>query len=262
MLSALIKLYRRIKNNRYGWFGNYSDWQKALQKSSGYDARQILEKTRSSAIKVKNGDAVYERDSVLYDKIEYSWPLLSNLLWIAQRNEGRLSLIDYGGSLGTSYFQNREYLAGLREVTWSIVEQEEYVKTGQSEIANDSLRFFYNIDEAIAKKGKHQVLLISCVLPYLEKPYQFLEEIIKKDFPYIIVDNTYFNPKPADRLTVQHVPPFYYEASYPAWFLDYNKVRSVFMNKYDLVAEYMNEQFLYFYGEKINYRGFVMKLKT
>jgi putative methyltransferase (TIGR04325 family) len=261
LLLALIRLYRRIKNNRYGWFGNYTNWQRARQKSSGYDAANILEKVKTSTLKVKKGEAAYERSSVLYDRIGYSWPLLANLFWIAQKNDNHLSVVDYGGALGTSYFQNRHYLNRLKEITWSVVEQEAFVKTGQKEIAEDGLGFFFGIDEALAKKGKHQVLLISCVLPYLEKPYEFLEEIRNKNFSYIIIDNTYFNPKPADRLTIQKVPPFYYEASYPAWFLDYDKIKTTLLAKYELVEEYVNEQFLYFYGEKINYKGFIMKLK-
>jgi len=111
----------------------------------------------------------------------------------------------------------------------------------------------------INERGTPDVRLISCVIPYIENPYALLEEIIAKKIPYLILDNTYFNPKQGDRLTIQKVPPIYYDASYPAWFLDYEKVKTLLSKKYEVLEEYENEQFLYFYGEKINYRGLLIR---
>ena len=260
IVRSIMEFYRRVKYRRYGWFGNYASWQEAQQKCTGYDNKRILEKIENAALKVKNGEAVYERDGVLYDKAEYSWPLLSHLLWIAQQRGNRLSVMDFGGSLGSTYFQNLRYLKNLSTFNWSIVEQTEFIKTGREKIAGDQLQFFFNIDDATAARGEHDVLLISCVLPYLEKPYDFLAGIADKNFPYIIIENTYFNPEAGDRLTIQEVPPYYYEASYPAWFLDYSKVKAALQYRYQLVEEYTNDQYLYFYGKKVDYRGFVMKL--
>jgi putative methyltransferase (TIGR04325 family) len=262
VLRYFARLYIRIKNFRYGWHGNYSSWQQARQLCSGYNAVNILDKVKKATLKVKNGEAVYERDSILFSKIEYSWPLLANLLWIANKNNGRLSVIDFGGSLGTSYFQNRRYLQYLSALKWSVIEQDNFVAAGRQEIADEHLSFFHTIDTAMSENGEPDVLLISCVLPYIEKPFDLLKDIAGKKIPYIIVDNTYFNPRPANRLTIQKVPPVYYDAAYPAWFLDYNSVISVLGNTYDLVAEHTNEQFLYLYGEKIYYKGFLMQLKN
>jgi len=251
-----------MKYYRYGWRGNYAGWKEAQAACSGYQAANILEKVKAATLKVKNGEAIYERDSLLFDKIEYSWPLLANLLWIAGIHGNHLSVIDFGGSLGSSYFQNRLYLNRLKTVTWSIVEQPGYVVAGQQEMTGEQLGFFETIDAAQAAKGPHQVLLMSCVLPYIEKPFDLLKNLADKNIPYIIIENTYFNPQPANRLTIQKVPPVFYDASYPAWFLNYNEVIMTLDEKYDMVAEYTNEQFLYLKGEKIMYKGFIMQLKT
>ena len=56
---------------------------------------------------------VYERDSVLFDTIRYSWPLLSDLLRAASEDQNHLSVLDFGGSLGSSYYQNRVFLSHL-----------------------------------------------------------------------------------------------------------------------------------------------------
>jgi putative methyltransferase (TIGR04325 family) len=261
MVNTLIQYYRRLKYNKYGWFGNYKNWEAAKEQCTGYNASNILEKIKAGALKVKSGEAAYERDGVLYDKIEHSWPLLANLLSIAQQNDNSISVLDFGGSLGTVYFESQAYISSLKEVKWSVVEQKDFVTTGNNEIARDALQFYYSIDEAIQEKGMHDIFLMSGVLPYIEKPYEFLQNIADKNFPYIIINNTYFNPLPADRLTIQKVPAYYYEASYPAWFLNYERVKGLLLDKYEIVAEFTNDTFLYFYGEKINYQGFCLKFK-
>lgn len=264
MVHFLIRLYRRLRYMRYGWFGRYDSWQQARLQCSGYDGNSILQKILAGAQKVKNGEAVWERDGVLLDRIEYSWPLLAHLLWIAGRRGNRLSVLDFGGGLGTTWFQNRGYLSGMEEVKWSVTEQEGFVSAGRAHIADPpgrGLQFYYTAGDAIRERGPHDVFLASCVLPYLEQPYAFLQETIDRGFPYIIIENTYFNAAPGDRLTIQKVPPFYYEAAYPAWFLDYDKVKALLLTRYDLVEEYTNDTFLYLYGRKINYRGLVMQLR-
>jgi putative methyltransferase (TIGR04325 family) len=262
LVQYLKRIYLQFKYRHYGWRGNYASWQEAAAQCGGYNADNILRKVRAATLKVKNGEAVYERDSVLYPAIEYSWPLLANLLLIAGKNNQRLSVLDFGGSLGSSYFQNRHQLSHLDHLQWSVVEQPTFVAAGKKDIAGSQLDFFDTIEQAQQQRGGHQVLLLSCVLPYLEKPYAFLAEAAAQKIPYIIVEDTYFNPTPANRLTIQRVPPFYYEASYPAWFLNYEEVLAVLGNDYNMMAAYNNEQILYLDGQLLHYKGFIMQLKT
>ena len=91
---------------------------------------------------VKRGEAVFERDSVIFDKVQYAWPVTAGLMWVAARNGGRLSVLDFGGSLGSSYFQNREFLAYLPNVRWSVIEQAHFVKAGRKHIQDERLVFY------------------------------------------------------------------------------------------------------------------------
>ncbi len=77
MLKLLKSSIKLILKNGVGWSGDYSSWKSAQQHCVGYDAANILEKVKDAILKVKNGEAVYERDSVLFYKIEYAYPLLS-----------------------------------------------------------------------------------------------------------------------------------------------------------------------------------------
>jgi len=84
----MLEAVRKLKNNKYGWHGDYKSWQEAQSISSGYDSDEILQKVRSSLLKVKNGEAVYERDSVIFDEVQYSWPLLAGLMFAAAKSGG------------------------------------------------------------------------------------------------------------------------------------------------------------------------------
>ena len=217
--------------------GNYTTWEEAEKASTGYDSDRILDKVRDSLLKVKNGEAVYERDSVLFDKVQYSWPLLAALLWIASRNENRLNLVDFGGSLGSTYYQNRTFLAHLNEVRWNIVEQKKFVECGKRDFEDRHLKFHNDLEECVREQHPDAILL-SSVLQYLEKPYDLLEKVLSHGFEYVIFDRTPFLETGGDRITTQKVPPSIYLASYPAWFFDEKKFLAFFMNHYEKIAEF------------------------
>ncbi|MCB0415206.1 MAG: methyltransferase, TIGR04325 family [Bdellovibrionales bacterium] len=251
----------------YGYFGDYSDYEQAKKLTGGYDSFKIIEKVTSSLKKVRDGEAPYERDSVLFDEIQYAWPLLANLLLVSQLNEKKLRLIDFGGSLGSTYYQNKHLLQHLSVLKWNIVEQEAFVEIGKSEFENENLKFYESIENCIKSEEKIDLLLISGTLQYLIHPYKFLKEVLCLNIPYIIFDRTTFNNIPSkDRITVQKVPPQIYEASYPAWFLSKEKFSHEMSSKYEMVtswsslgyqtAIYNNGKFEF--GEDL---GFFYKLK-
>jgi putative methyltransferase (TIGR04325 family) len=189
-------------------------WSEARAASTGYDLPAILERVTDAALKVKRGEAVYERDSVLFDRIEYSWPVLAGLMWAAARNAGRLSVLDFGGSLGTSYFQNRKFLRDL-PVRWRVVEQPHFVEVGRQRFAEGGLEFFGSIDEAVAA-GAPDIVMFGGSLQFVERPFEVLEHVARIPHKLLILDSTPFAEIDEDRVCVQHVPPSIYSASYPS----------------------------------------------
>jgi putative methyltransferase (TIGR04325 family) len=254
---------RERKKEQYGWFSTNLTWDEAKQITSGYDHREILEKCKNALLKVKNGEAVFERDSVIFDKIEYSWPLLSGLLLVAAKNNGNLSLIDFGGSLGSTYFQNKKFLSQLKEVKWSIVEQENFVDCGKKYFEDSQLKFYHNIESCIAEQ-QPKAIIFSNVLQYLEKPYDLLAEVAQQKFEYLIFDLTAFHNDDKDLLTIQKVWPEIYQASYPCRFLSKTKFFEKLLDRYELI-----EEFLSHFGQNIEidgkqqtqYCGAILKLK-
>jgi putative methyltransferase (TIGR04325 family) len=209
------------------WNGDYTTWEEALAASEGYTSENILQKVKASTLKVKNGEAAYERDSAIFDEIHYSWAVLSGLMWTAARHGGRLDVLDFGGSLGSSYFQNRKFLSGLSEVHWSVVEQPHFVDCGREFIQDDYLHFYSTIEECLFEKDPN-VVLLSGVLSHLSDWLSLLQTILDKRISTIIVDRTPFVLSGKERITVQTVPEWIYTATYPCRFLDESKFIQIF----------------------------------
>lgn len=219
----------------YGWFGNYKTWDDAEANCSGYDSDEILQKVKNAILKVKSGEAKYERDSVLFDDIKYSEPLLNAFQHSIENNT--LHITDFGGSLGSTYFQYRSLLPLDIDLKWAVVEQKHFDECGKTEIAEKHLHFFDTIEKVLSQQN-NQVLLLSSVLPYFKEPYALIDKLISYGYTYIIVDRTAFIESEQERITKQIVPPFIYNASYPAWFFNENKFIKAFSNKYDLMASF------------------------
>jgi len=216
------------------WSGTYGSWAEARKASEGYDSDLIVNQVKNSLLKVKRGEVQYERDSVLFDEIQYSWPLLGGLMWVAARGRGELNVLDFGGSLGSTYYQNRKFLKHLWHVRWNIVEQKKFVDAGKEHFEDDKLKFYYDIESCMEECAPNTILL-SSVLQYLEKPHDFLGRIRRLGFEYIILDRTAFAVRGEDQLKIQTVSKEIYPASYPCWFFNRSNLLGGFESEYDLV---------------------------
>ena len=260
MLSSFKKSSDPSDNS---FTGNYLTWAEAQNDSEGYDQQQILEKVKDASLKVKNGKAAYERDSVSFDKIEYSWQLLAALLRIASMNNNTLSVLDFGGSLGTTYFQNRGFLSSLSKLEWNIVEQPNFASYGKKFFEDDILKFYSSLDECIQNKIP-QVIILSAVLQYLENPFVLIQKIKESGINHIIIDKTIFIQDDRDRIMIQHVPENIYKASYPVRFFNEEKFVAAFKESFNLLSEFncYEEYKLTFNGLKASYKGFIFERKN
>lgn len=51
---------------RWGWKGAFDSWEAAQLQSNGYNADNILQKVLAASLRVKEGNALFERDSALF----------------------------------------------------------------------------------------------------------------------------------------------------------------------------------------------------
>lgn len=250
------------QKNNVVWDGDYATWEEALAASKGYDSENILKKVKDSTLKVKNGEAIYERDSFIFDDIYYSWPILAGLMWAAACNSGTLDVLDFGGSLGSSYFQNRNFLASLSDVHWSIVEQSHFVICGREFIQDDRLHFYPTIEECLLQRTPN-VIMLSSVLQYLQYPYSILSKLSDVGAKCLLIDRTPFLDSDQDRIVIQYVPPEIYAANYPSWLFSKGTFLNYLSSNWNLLAEFECPEGLVRTGTglKLTFNGLVLQSK-
>lgn len=253
-----------LSRNKNTFTGIYSSWEEAEKICSGYDQDNILRKVADATEKVVAGEAVFERDSMLFYHEEYNWPLVNTLLRIASKNNNELCVLDFGGALGSTYFQNKKQLSSLNRLKWCVVEQTNFAKLGADKFQTNELCFYENIDSC-TKENNISVVLLSSVLQYLENPYDILEHLKKVKAGWLIVDRMpVLKEKSVDRLAVQHVPAAIYKASYPIRFLAEINLLSCIEEEYDLLEKFDSlggRMTLEKPHEYAFYMGYIFKLK-
>lgn len=233
---------KRFASSGVRFEGNFLNWQDAAASCLGYDSKLILDKVLESTLLVKRGEVAYERDSVLFDEIEYTWPVAAGLMWAAAQSGGELDVLDFGGALGSSYFQNLVFGSTLASVHWSVVEQPHYVSAGNQYLADDCLRFYDSVEQCLLERQPN-VVLLSSVLQYMPDPFKIIELVNAIQAKVIIIDRTIVNRSANSKIHVQIVPPSIYAASYPCRSLSEPMLINAFKPKYNLVSKFPSLEF-------------------
>lgn len=187
--------------------GDYTSWEEAQKNAVGYDCDNIFKKVADSTLKVVEGKAAYERDSVLFYDPTYNYPLIA---WIVSVGK-KLSILDFGGALGSTYYQNRNLMENMcLNIRWYIKEQEHFVEFGKKYLENEKIRFVNSFDDI---RDNIDILLFSSSLQYLENYEKELKKSIDILKPsLIILERTPVGAR--DRIWIETVTEPIYDASY------------------------------------------------
>jgi putative methyltransferase (TIGR04325 family) len=250
------------KANSIHWTGDYDNWNDAIEESDGYNSESILAKLADSTRKILKGDALFERDSFLFHEPDWNWPLLSSLFLALSDPLCSQKVVDFGGSLGSIYFQNKSLFEHLPDVRWQVVEQSHIAALGQLEFADNVLSFVDSLKAV--NQSSDGILILSGVLQYLREPHEILNIADRMDFRYIILDRTAFIDEENHLITIQHVPDWIYRGSYPCWFFNEAKLLSPLITNYNQVFHFPSK-----YDCRVSidgsrfgqFKGFLMKRK-
>lgn len=195
--------------------GPFPSWADAVSAShsEGWDSPSVLHRTLDAALKVRDGLAEFQQDSVVMTNIIYSPTILAFLCLILSRYDS-VNVVDVGGQLGTSYFQNRRILRSLGSIpaTWNIVETEAFARLGMQHLQTSELKFFPSIQEAPISNA----VLFSGSLQYVSNPFEILEYVIDGGATVIALDRVALHPGREHEIFVQHAPTIY-GASFAVW---------------------------------------------
>jgi putative methyltransferase (TIGR04325 family) len=222
------------------WFrGDYPTWAAARAASGGYEGDEILARVLDATLKVQAGQAAFERDSVVFQEPDPDTPLLMALQEVRRATDSGLRVVDFGGSLGSTYWRARAHLPLDGIQVWDVVEQARFVEAGNTHVRGERLRFFQTVGEA--NENPHDVIICSTTLQYLERPADVLARWGELDIPFLLLNNVPLHDSGPTRLRVQHVPPSIYPASYPVWFFNRAEFLGWVQPHYDIVQEFASE---------------------
>ncbi len=243
--------------DRLRFDGDYATWDAASAECGGYAATNILETTRNAMRKIVSGEAVYERDSVLMDIPEYPFSTIAGLLPAAARQQGKLTVLDFGGALASTYFACRPWLDAIPELHWCVVEQPHYVDCGQAEFSNARVTFYKSIAESVACYPP-DVVLLSSSLHFLPQATEIIEELCRLKAPYILLERTPYWEGDRHRIVIQHVPAEIYVADYTCWLFCEQLLLSQFSESYQVLASYPALDVIPLTGGKSYFKGVLL----
>jgi putative methyltransferase (TIGR04325 family) len=239
----------------------FESWEAASASAEGYDAPSILRQVAAATELASKGEVAFERDGITFDEPETRWPVAAALLMAASRSGGRLRVLDFGGSLGSVYWQHRRLLTDI-DLSWGVVEQQDFIREG-ARFANSELSFHPSIDEFLSA-GKPDLILLSSVLQYLAAPHEILESLSATGATYLLIDRTPVSALPHDIATVQRVPEQIYKASYPAWILSESQLLESLSDHWTLIEDFpgIEPDMTTSAGVSFSWRGYLLTGKS
>lgn len=242
--------------------GPHASWAEAAALcDEGYASPQIVEQVRCAALRVKEGKAAYERDSITFDVLEHPWPVLS-AIYRAARLKGRpVRVLDFGGALGSTYFQTRSMLGAEWVAQWCVVEQPAFVRAGREDFEDGTLRFAAEGHDCFEGQCA-DVLLLSGVLQFLDDPDAWLDHMISWGASHVLVDRTpvWLDDAKPDTIAVQTVSGVIYPVKYPMRFLSRPKFLAHFKPRYRLATQFDAMDTFQYLGSTVPCQGFLFDL--
>lgn len=241
--GVVVKFYNTNEKNTFYKFktedklsytGDYKTWLNATLNSTGYNDSKILDKVKESTLSILNGKGAYERDSVVFNDTVFSFHILAYIEKIALK-KSNITILDFGGALGSTYLQNKKFLSSLPiAINWVVIEQPEFTKVGNEIYKNDSNIIFLNSISQLTDMP--DLILFSGVLQYIDSYKVILKNALNLNAEYIIIDRTFVAER--ERICIESVPETIYKAIYPLRVFNKKEFISIFQNKYSLEYEY------------------------
>lgn len=256
--EGLFRLVGPYLGLRVRFSGAFPNWRLALERASGYDTLEILQRVKTATLRAADIEAAFERDGIVLDHAVPPFPLLTALQRAAAVRGDGLSVLDFGGSLGSLYYQCRPFLTHLKGLRWIIVEQPEVVECGKDLFEDDVLKFLFTLDEAL-QESTPDVILFSSVLQYVENPLDLLRWAVEAGPMTIVIDRTPIVHLPESQIAVQRVPRRLGRASYPAWLFNRERLLAPVFDRYRVLAEYDAIDGVMSYGfKRVEFKGFIL----
>ena len=236
--------------------------ERASRRSQGTRAAS-LEETRALSWEEERHKALLrgaERDGFILPAPEFQFPVIAGILRSALQNENEINILDFGGSIGSVYFQFKSFLPFGTNIRWNIVELPETVEHGRKHFENNELHFYYSIDECI-RNTNPKIILLSGVLQCLEAPDAVIRKCGEIGASTLIIDRTTCSESVEDRLAVQIITSPGRYSEYPLWILSEPRLIGELSKHWQFLASFESvvDGMVVVEDIPVHYRGFLFE---
>lgn len=230
--SPFYQLYDK-KKSQVCYIGDYDSWNGAWSESKGYDDVTIINKVATSTEKVLKGYAAWERDGYLFYEKKYNYFLCAAVLRCAllNRNQG-VRILDIGGALGSTYFQNKGYFNNIKNLEYIVAEQDNFVNYGKQNLENSTLKFIKSTQH-YKEIGKIDIIIMSGSLQYIDSYKDIIFKIKEAGPDYIILDRILVSDR--ERICKEIIPKEIYNSSYPVRIFTEKMIKAFFETDYKMI---------------------------
>ena len=238
-------------------FFRSKDYQEAINKSSGYENSNLIEKLVENN---KNNPPWKEKEGNLY--IEHrQLELCTALMWVICKNKYTdIKISDVGGGNGYLFFSSKKNIPGINW-NWTVFESDA-VALAYAQFEEESGIKWQSSNIQIKKNS--EVALFSCTLQYLKSPLKELKKYALHH-KYLIITRVPFINEDSHIITRQTFPDGgeYQDknTSWPAWFFSKEKFLAEICKIGDIVYQWKTpSEVLLFEGENIIMEGMLIRV--
>ena len=161
----------------------YSDYSEAIKRCSdnAYQEHELIEVVLKKTQRFK--DDLEKNKILVWDTAAYS--ILSVINPLLDTKENSVKVLDFGGACGAHYFHVRNFLKKDIKIEWCVVETPRMVEYAKI-LETEELFFFDNVDAAIGKLGKVNLLHTSGTLQCVDNPRKYLDTLLNIDADWVL----------------------------------------------------------------------------
>ncbi len=254
MIWKIVNLIFKICNKIY-FSEQKKSWELALAASNSYQDNSIFRKVIQCYEGIDNKEReFYERDGLLLEKKPDETDFISFLQHNIPINNKTFQILDYGGSLGSRYFSNYNFINN-NNIEWNILEQTAFVEYGKKNLQKKNLFFFDNLEDCFKDK-KIDCVIFSGSLQYLENYLKILNEIKFQKINLLYLDYLPFSNYNENKIFVQNIPKKIVYSSYPIHIFS-KKIFIKYLKKNNFKIVQLKNKPTVFYG--FNYHSLILK---
>lgn len=248
----LLNVILNFKKDGYKWDGNYTTFEEALAKSTGYEANDIIEKTINRGV-----NSIHQSEISIVTEIQL---IASIFICLNHIQKEKVNILDFGGATGGHYRLVKRFISNSVKMNYTVCETQALVKKAASIFSNDELSFIDDLEQYLVVEP--DIVFSSGTLQCLSEPTSIYDKLLNMKPKFIVINRFPTINANKDRLTVQHVPKKIYEGSYPSWFFSKTKWEQIWQKtrNYETIIKWEpKNEYVFLDGKKVYYSGYVLR---